>query len=1536
MSKDERQTEDIQFEHVPVIFDACKQFLAGHRPVVTRLILHGQTEEGRLEAICLVATIIRVSVPNISATNDVTHAHCAEMVVDWLTGYPHTMSVEECTAAFNEYVAEVTVEFVTGTFRVGDEDREFDLAAAAVMDALKATPVRAEGGSKVETVVREWIDDSIFDISDFRSALHETTERMKWLLHVDDMDLTDVQLDQGAAAVKATLIDAVIRATGSDPDKTRLSPDATTVEVNVTFTKPGDTVSTTKVEFTAETMSVSEFRKAHGLDDPEKEVAITESMSTEFLHLLLDFFVDSLPDEVLAKATREGLRSLYLEFGARVFDKGYDASAGFEENFEYLKERCRARCGTPGPDGKHVCLHIDPFASMDEEVEPTMGEYNKADADATTDAFGECADSMAAETVREIDKAVARGLADKAPVFEPVCRANQLLIPEVMENPHLAIVCLWTPRETIPALCEEKGLSLPAVIGQLYSKDRGFDPLLRNLLANPQITRVLIMGDDKTGNYQTAVEFFTELSVIRTVAASLLCRATQILKVLTEGIAKPTVGDMPEVEVKMVTGEDGVFGDNMPEGCGFHYVTHLDEKIPADDLHAKLAFLLAEHHWQQASQFGGKTEWMRPDEEDFCLRLDGRQLIVAAGDRDPSPDGFRARYNIRPDITDEHLKELGAVFHAGIPDIRADRALPEAMRSWCRGGEIAKTGPHRTKYILPEPEPVPTEILPGPTSGALIRDTTVEGVWLRLLRYIRMYGAQTDTHYDDQQQETYALTVVLDNSLFMPTGACGPVDALWVGSRVCVGSSAESWAGEKPPEGRFAKHGEGDFTDSNWMREPQDFREDLHREYPEWLPMEGLEKYADDLWEGNAPQGVKYTYGSLMRHALTGGVVPTTGGLDHLHGGVKHVAETIDAVEEALHKLLNAPDQRSACIPLFTGEHARTASGTPCLVFVGFRVARGKFHASFIIRSNDMFKGFPQNLAGFRNFQWRCLAYLQRMSGYLCDERTKFWREDVTLGDTITVSLSAHIYADCWDWADQVLADHYEEVCGYAARPYDPFGNFTIEVVRPLIEVKNEKGVPIGRVEGLKFTEGGVTGEIKITACEICGKPLRECECEWRQGPIPCPACNGMGKRLYLLPGSDKYEGRQCFLCEGEGAVAVKDARVSATVKERPREEHPGEMEKYPLRCPRCDCMILNDICPRCSQPKVPVPGLADGGGTHFSSAEAVEWQGYVIGEHPAADLCTVCGKPVGACECPPWCFEDGCSNCKTCTRGRGGVPRCEDPEIMSFPDKTALVNSAEASPYYEDCNGNVGVQHIPGEVNWYRQGQDEWGLIHSTAVENAKFGAYGDDQPVRESSTNPPDVCRDMGALIAEATFEAAYYLSEATGDVGVVFVTEPNLIRWYHCTPSERTYQFHITTSLAGVQAATDTSVKKFERALTDGGHRRIPLDESPNDTVSITDEGRQEMKREQLRRMYGGAPPVTPVGWCIRVVLLNSVTGEPAKTFESQSVDELREQLAPYVHDSSHAMYLGVELHKAAICLWSGVEYVQDQPLKFAECP
>lgn len=85
----------------------------------------------------------------------------------------------------------------------------------------------------------------------------------------------------------------------------------------------------------------------------------------------------------------------------------------------------------------------------------------------------------------------------------PVEYKNELLLGNLDRS--LAICSLWSDKEYVT---EKVGKENIAVVGNLYSHGPGIEGIIRNILANPAIRAVVIVGKDKSQSAETLLHFF--------------------------------------------------------------------------------------------------------------------------------------------------------------------------------------------------------------------------------------------------------------------------------------------------------------------------------------------------------------------------------------------------------------------------------------------------------------------------------------------------------------------------------------------------------------------------------------------------------------------------------------------------------------------------------------------------------------------------------------------------------------------------------------------------------------------------------------------------------------------------------------------------------------------------------------------------------------------------------------------------------------------------------------------------------------------
>lgn len=93
-----------------------------------------------------------------------------------------------------------------------------------------------------------------------------------------------------------------------------------------------------------------------------------------------------------------------------------------------------------------------------------------------------------------------------APEFEwPIFYRDSLIVGDPGQG--LGVVTLWTERHQ---MAKELPLGKIAAVGQLYSHNKGISALVRNILANPVITELVLCGADKSGSGKALEQFFAE------------------------------------------------------------------------------------------------------------------------------------------------------------------------------------------------------------------------------------------------------------------------------------------------------------------------------------------------------------------------------------------------------------------------------------------------------------------------------------------------------------------------------------------------------------------------------------------------------------------------------------------------------------------------------------------------------------------------------------------------------------------------------------------------------------------------------------------------------------------------------------------------------------------------------------------------------------------------------------------------------------------------------------------------------------------
>jgi thymidylate synthase len=189
---------------------------------------------------------------------------------------------------------------------------------------------------------------------------------------------------------------------------------------------------------------------------------------------------------------------------------------------------------------------------------------------------------------------------------------------------------------------------------------------------------------------------------------------------------------------------------------------------------------------------------------------------------------------------------------------------------------------------------------------------------------------------------------------------------------------------------------------------------DLYFPAPNYLPIEPtfIEEYRSQMLDdASFSEGVKYTYGQRLRSWFGQ-----------------------DQIEQAIKKLVAQKDSSRVVMSLWDVEKDNYSDSPPCLNHIWLRIIDDELSLTATFRSNDMFSAWPANAMGLRALQQYIQENIERKANY-----------NLKLGPLITISQSAHIYDDCWEYADRIIQTEYPKIC--QKRNFDdPAGSFVISI----------------------------------------------------------------------------------------------------------------------------------------------------------------------------------------------------------------------------------------------------------------------------------------------------------------------------------------------------------------------------------------------------------------------------------------------------------------------------------------------------------
>lgn len=175
---------------------------------------------------------------------------------------------------------------------------------------------------------------------------------------------------------------------------------------------------------------------------------------------------------------------------------------------------------------------------------------------------------------------------------------------------------------------------------------------------------------------------------------------------------------------------------------------------------------------------------------------------------------------------------------------------------------------------------------------------------------------------------------------------------------------------------------------------------------------EHFENYLPQLKTSIIPEGVSYTYGSRLRDF-----------------------KGINQIEAMVSELKKASFSRRAVAVTWDIEKDYNNANSPCLDLIQMLCQENANMTAFI-RSNDMFKAWPENALALRNVQYELAEKINK-----------------PVGDLIIISNSAHIYQGDWERAEKLLEKYPVKL---NKKNFDPRGDILIELEDKKIKVSHQ------------------------------------------------------------------------------------------------------------------------------------------------------------------------------------------------------------------------------------------------------------------------------------------------------------------------------------------------------------------------------------------------------------------------------------------------------------------------------------------------
>lgn len=242
-----------------------------------------------------------------------------------------------------------------------------------------------------------------------------------------------------------------------------------------------------------------------------------------------------------------------------------------------------------------------------------------------------------------------------------------------------------------------------------------------------------------------------------------------------------------------------------------------------------------------------------------------------------------------------------------------------------------------------------------------------------------------------------------------------------VGFRVEADTVAQTWLKIINLITKYGKTEKTRYASNNQLKEILNLtavirKENPDKEYfPHYLPFSynELKAYYPEMTTNRVIPGVAYNYGYRMRTYFK-----------------------IDQIAEIKKLLKRRPFSKKAIAvtyDVYKDWKDVDTGDTPCLTQVIARISNGKLIFTGHFRSQDMFHGWPRNAFALRKVQKDIADYLE-----------------LPMGQLVVITHSAHMYADDWKTAEEILKTSFLKELKYEPRyPHlvlDPRGNWLIDV----------------------------------------------------------------------------------------------------------------------------------------------------------------------------------------------------------------------------------------------------------------------------------------------------------------------------------------------------------------------------------------------------------------------------------------------------------------------------------------------------------